>query len=212
VLAQRKTRETGRPLGIYPETKHPSYFRGIGLPLEEPLLAALRRHGWDRADAPVFIQSFEVGNLQALRHQTAVSLVQLIEFEGAPWDFTATGDPRRYADLITPAGLADIARYAAGIGPDKRLVLPVGPDGRSSAPTTLIRDAHAAGLVVHAWTFRSEDRYLPADFFGDPVAEIRRFLGLGLDGLFADFPDVAVRTCRDWIASVAARPRHDQSA
>jgi glycerophosphoryl diester phosphodiesterase len=191
-LAQRKSAEAGRTIGIYPETKHPSHFRGLGLPLEEPLLAALRRHGWDRADAPVFIQSFEVGNLQALSRQTEVPLVQLIEFEGAPWDFIAADDPRRYADLVTPAGLADIARYADGIGPDKRLVLPVGPEGRSGAPTTLVRDAHAAGLVVHAWTFRSEDRYLAAEFQGDPAAEIRRFLELGLDGLFSDFPDVAV--------------------
>ena len=191
-LAQRMARETGRTIGIYPETKHPSYFRGIGLPLEPPLLEALRRHGWAREDAPVFIQSFEVGNLRLLNRETDVRLIQLIEAEGAPADFTMLGDPRTYADLLTPEGLEEVAGYADGIGPDKRLILPVDADGVAGRPTTLVRDAHDAGLLVHAWTFRSEDQYLPLDFRGDPAAEIARFIWLGVDGLFADFPDVAV--------------------
>jgi glycerophosphoryl diester phosphodiesterase len=191
-LAQRAGQEAGRTIGIYPETKHPSYFRGLGLPLEPPLLDALRRHGWDRQDAPVFIQSFEVGNLRLLNRETDVRLIQLIETDGAPSDFTMLGDPRTYADLLTPEGLDEIAGYADGIGPDKGLILPVGPDGAAGQPTTLVRDAHEAGLLVHAWTFRSEDRYLPRDYLGDPAAEIARFISLGVDGLFADFPDVAV--------------------
>jgi glycerophosphoryl diester phosphodiesterase len=191
-LAQRAGRETGRTIGIYPETKHPSYFRGIGLPLEPPLLEALRRHGWDHADAPVFIQSFEVANLRLLNRETDMRLVQLLAAEGAPWDFTMLGDPRSYADLLTPEGLDEIAGYADGIGPDKRLVVPLQPDGSAAHPTALVRNAHAAGLLVHPWTFRSEDQYLPREFHGDPAAEIRAFLALGVDGLFADFPDVAV--------------------
>ncbi len=191
-LAQRAGQEAGRTIGIYPETKHPSYFRGLGLPLEPPLLDALRRHGWDHQDAPVFIQSFEVGNLRLLNRETDLRLIQLVEAEGAPWDFTMLGDPRTYADLITPEGLEEIAGYADGIGPDKGLILPVGPDGAASRPTALVRDAHEAGLLVHAWTFRSEDRYLPRDYLDDPAAEIARFISLGVDGLFADFPDVAV--------------------
>ena len=191
-LAQRGSSETGRSIGIYPETKHPSYFRGIGLPLEPPLLEALGRHGWDHADAPVFIQSFEVGNLRALNRQTDVGLIQLIAAEGAPFDFTLLGDPRSYADLLTLEGLGDVAGYADGIGPDKRLILPVGADGRAGRTTRLVEDAHYAGLLVHPWTFRSEEQYLPLEHRGDPAAEIRRFIAAGVDGLFADFPDVAV--------------------
>lgn len=191
-LAQQAARDTGRVIGVYPETKHPSYFRGIGLPLEEPLLDALRRHGWDHEDAPVFIQSFEVGNLRSLNRHTSVALIQLIAAEGAPWDFTLLGDPRSYADLVTPEGLDEVAGYVDGIGPDKQLILPVGLDGRVGEPTDLVSDAHAAGLLVHPWTFRSEDRFLPVDFHGAPAAEMARFLEIGVDGLFADFPDVAV--------------------
>lgn len=191
-LARQASRETGRTIGVYPETKHPSYFRSIGLPLEEPLLETLRRHGWEHAGAPVFIQSFEVANLRALRMMTNVRLVQLLDREGAPWDWASGGDRRNYADLATPTGLGEIATYAAGIGPHKAMVQPVGPDGQAGPPTRLVRDAHAAGLLVHPWTFRSDEGCLPSDYRGDPASEIRRFLELGVDGVFADFPDVAV--------------------
>ena len=194
-------------VGIYPETKHPTYFRGIGLPLEEPLVATLRANGLDRPGAKVFIQSFEVGNLKRLHGMTRLPLVQLVDAVGKPFDFVVSGDPRTYADLVTPAGLAEIATYARGIGPNKNLIVPRDSANRLQQPTTLIRDAHRAGLVVHPWTFRNENTFLPADFQqgnpaspvfprarGDAPAEYRLFFGLGVDGLFSDDADTAVAT------------------
>lgn len=191
-LVARLERQHGRRIGLYPETKHPSYFRRIGLPLEEPMLDALHGAGYRTAQDPVFIQSFEVGNLQDLRRRTGLRLIQLLDEQGAPWDFVASGDPRTYADLTTPAGLREIASYAAGIGPHKRLIVPQASDGHLGSPTSLVRDAQAIGLQVHPWTFRNEASFLHRDYAGDPLAELRQFLGLGVDGVFADFPDVAV--------------------
>ena len=205
-LVRRESAARGRAIGIYPETKHPTYFRGIGLPLEEPLLAALERAGWTEAEAPVFIQSFETENLRMLRGRTRVRLVLLMEDHGAPYDLAVRGDPRGYADLATPAGLAEIATYADAIGPHKALVIPRGSDGRLAAPTRLVADAHAAGLLVHPWTFRAENYFLPADFHagapgdaafprahGDLRAEVAAYLAAGVDGVFADFPDLALQ-------------------
>ncbi len=184
-------------VGIYPETKHPTYFRGIGLPLEEPLVATLRANGYRGPKAKVFIQSFEVGNLKRLNRMTDVPLVQLIDEVGKPYDFVVSGDPRTYADLIKPAGLAEIAGYADGLGPSKNLIVPRDAQNRLRQPTTLVRDAHKAGLVVHPWTFRRENNFLPEDFrqgnpaspvylqaTGDFPAELRLFYELGVDGLF----------------------------
>jgi len=203
LLAAEKARpdRKGRPVGVYPETKHPSYFQGLGLPLEERLVAALREHGLDRADAPVFVQSFEVENLRRLRSLTRVPLVQLIEAAGRPWDFTLGRSARTYADLLTPDGLRDVARYARGIGVDKVLVLPRDAEGRLRPATALARDAHAAGLLVHVFTLRAENRFLPADFRsagppearGDLAGEAQAFLKAGIDGFFADQPEIGVR-------------------
>jgi glycerophosphoryl diester phosphodiesterase len=192
-LARRKSAETGRTIGVYPETKHPSYFRSIGLPLEEPLLAALQEAGYRGRTAPVYIQSFEVENLKRLRKVTDLPLIQLMEAEGKPWD-----DPRTYRDLATPAGLAEIATYADGIGPDKRMIVPIGPDGRLLPPTTLVADAHAAGLLVHPWTFRSDGNFLAPGYKGDPEREYARFFSLGVDGLFSDFTDTAFKAREAW--------------
>lgn len=204
-LAERLARETGRPVGLYPETKHPSYFRALGLPLEEPLLEALHRRGFRDAASPVFIQSFEVGNLRWLRERTGLRLIQLLEDDGAPWDLKAAGDPRTYADLATEGGLREIARYATGIGPHKRRIVSLDASGHLGEPTTLVADAHAAGLLVHPWTFRSEASFLHAAYGGNPVAELLQFLRLGVDGVFADFPDVAVRA-RDALAGRVVPP------
>jgi glycerophosphoryl diester phosphodiesterase len=192
-LARRGSAETGRTIGVYPETKHPSYFRSIGLPLEEPLLAALRGAGYRGRTAPVYIQSFEVGNLKELRKVTDLPLIQLLEAEGRPWDFAVAGDPRTYHDLATPAGLAEIAAYADGIGPDKRRIVPAGADGRLLPPTSLVADAHASRLLVHPWTFRSDGPFLAPEHGGDPGKEYDQFFSLGVDGLFSDFPDTAVQ-------------------
>jgi glycerophosphoryl diester phosphodiesterase len=195
-LALRKSRETGRTIGVYPETKHPTYFRTLGLPLEEPLLQALAAAGYRGRDAPVFLQSFETGNLKALRQATDLPLIQLIEDHGRPFDLeTAT-----YEDLIRPAGLAEIATYADGIGPNKRLIAPLDAGGRLRPATGLVRDAHQAGLLVHAWTMRSEACFLAAGYGGDPAREITQFIAQGVDGLFCDFPDVAVAARAAWIS------------
>jgi glycerophosphoryl diester phosphodiesterase len=194
-------------VGIYPETKHPTYFDSIGLSLEEPLLATLRANGLDRRGAKVFIQSFETANLKELHTRTRLPLVQLIDEVGAPYDLVVAGDPRTYADLVTPQGLAEIATYADGVGPSKNLIVPRDAAGNLLAPTSLVRDAHRAGLVVHPWTFRRENNFLPLDFrqgnpaspeflraTGDFPAELRLFFRLGVDGLFSDNPDTAVAT------------------
>lgn len=190
-LVARLELATGRRVGIYPETKHPSYFRGIGLPLEEPLLAALHARGYRSAGDPVFIQSFEVGNLRDLRQRTGLRLVQLLEDSGGPWDQVAAGTGVTYAGMTTPEGLRQIAGYADGIGPNKRLLVPLADGGGLAPATTLVSDAHRAGLLVHPWTFRSEASFLHESYAGDPGAEIRQFVGLGVDGVFADFPDLA---------------------
>lgn len=195
-LVGRLEAETGRRVGVYPETKHSSYFRALGLALEEPLLDALDRRGLREADDPVFIQSFEVGNLQALRERTALPLIQLLEESGAPWDLAERGDRRGYPDMVTVAGLREIATYANGIGPDKRLIVPLATDGSLADPTPLVGNAQAAALTVHPWTFRSEPVFLHDGYRGDPGAEIRQFAALGVDGVFADFPDVAVAALR----------------
>ncbi|MBC7791610.1 MAG: glycerophosphodiester phosphodiesterase [Anaerolineae bacterium] len=172
-LADSAGRRRGRVVGVYAETKHPSYFRSIGLPLEESLLAALHAHGLDRRDAPVFIQSFESGNLRALRTKTRVRLVQLV------YDTTQ----------VTPAALREIATYADAVGPNTRLIVPASIGGRA---TSVIRDAHAAGLLVHAWTLRPESEFLAARYRGDPLAEVRELAALGVDGMFGDFPDLVL--------------------
>ena len=206
-LAHGKDKRRVKPVGVYPETKHPTFFANLGLPLEEPLLKLLKRYGYNNADDAVFIQSFEVANLRKLSRMTKLPLVQLLNDTGKPWDFVVSNDARSYADLVKPAGLRQIARYAAGIGPNKNLIIPR-VAGFVGTPTTLVRDAHQAGLVVHAFTFRAENTFLPKDFqsgsdpiaFGDLEAEIKRFLELGMDGFFTDQPNIGV-SARDELVS-----------
>ncbi|MBW4052194.1 MAG: glycerophosphodiester phosphodiesterase [Proteobacteria bacterium] len=179
------------PIGVYPETKHPSHFAALGLAMEEPLVAALERYGYRGAAGCAYLQSFETGNLRRLRRLTELPLVQLIEAAGAPYDCIARGEARTYADLVTPRGLEEIARYASCIGPAKSLVIPREADGRSMGATSLVADAHAAGLKVHPWTFRAERAFLPAGV--DLESELREFLTAGIDGFFTDQPDVGAR-------------------
>ena len=193
-LARRRSEANGRVIGIYPETKHPSYFRSIGLALEPRLLEALEANGYRDADAPVFIQSFEVQNLMDLSKLTKVRLIQLMEDDKLqPYDFALSGDRRTYGELMTPKALAGIAAYAFGIGPYKRSIVPQGSDGALLAPTTLVADAHKAGLAVHPYTFRDEPVFLASDYRLDPVQEYLQFYRLGVDGVFSDFGDTAVR-------------------
>ena len=186
-------------MGIYPETKHPTYFRSIGLPLEERLVRVLCRNGLGHRGAPVFIQSFETANLRRLNRLIDVPLIQLMDAVGRPYDFVRNGDRRTYQDLTRPANLRWIRSYADGIGVAKDLIIPRDAAGRLTEPTALVRDAHAAGLVVHAWTFRSENSFLPADFrhgtdpatHGDAAAEYRKFFATGIDAAFTDYPEAA---------------------
>ena len=197
-------------VGIYPETKHPTYFDSIGLSLEEPLVETLEANGYRKSRDPVFIQSFEVGNLQQLNEIIDVKLVQLINSGGAPYDFVESGDPRTYADLITRSGLSEISEYADGIGPNKDLIVPRDSGGNLQRPTMLVRNAHRTDLVVHAWTFRNENTFLPTNlragdpsspFFpqatGDAPAEYAIFFSTGLDGVFSDYPDTAVASRKE---------------
>lgn len=196
-LARAQSARTGRTIGIYPETKHPTYFQSIGLPLEAPLLAVLEKNGWNHKDAPVFVQSFEVANLQAIRKLSSVRLVQLVAPSGRPYDFVAQGaaNTRSYADLVTAEGLKQVASYASAVGPYKTLVVPV-KDGVLGEPTALVANARAAGLPVHIWTLRPENSFLPtslrkapasdATARGDSIAEITAYLRAGVDGFFTD--------------------------
>lgn len=198
-LAQRHSQRRDRPIGLYLETKHPSYFDSTGLSLEEPLDRALERNDLDDEDAPVFLQSFEVGNPQQLNSLAEVALVQLIAGSGAPFDLASSGDPRTYDDLIPPQGLEHIASYADGIGPDKDRIVPRDASGHLQQPTELVDRAHQQDLAGHPYTFRNENTFLPADFregdnpaaFGDAFAEYALFYDLGVDGLFTDHPDTA---------------------
>ena len=192
-LAKSASTRTGRTIGIYPETKHPGYFRALNLAIEPVLLAALARAGWTSAESPVFIQSFEAGNLRSLHTQTKVRLIQLVG-DGTSADGVA------YDAMVTPAGLAAIAGSAAGIGPARDRIIPRNALGVLGKPTALVADAHAAGLQVHPWTFRPENYFLAAPFRqgadpqqrGDAAGEIRLYLETGIDGVFSDSPAAAV--------------------
>ena len=213
-LRARLSRQLHREVGVYPEPKHATYFRSIGLDLETPLVRQIRRAGLDRANAPIFIQSFELTSLQELRQRFGVkaSLVFLTSPRGAPFDLESTGDPRTFAQLTTPAGLRSIARIVDGIGPDKNQVIPRNVNGTLGQPTTLVTDAHRAGLKVHPYTFRAENTFLPLDFrvgkdaaaYGRAIDEQVRFLQTGIDGLFTDQPDIGVVARAEFLAEKAA--------
>jgi glycerophosphoryl diester phosphodiesterase len=201
-LRARLSRELHRPLGVYPETKHPTYFRSIGLPIEPGLVRALNRNGLNRRGAPVFVQSFEQDNLRALRPWLKVPEVQLLDAK----TLHVAGDPSKptYGELATPEGLRSIAQYAQGVGPSKDYIVPRNPDGSSAAPTSFVHDAHAVGLQVHPYTFRRENQFLPLELrssadpngIGDLKAEILQFFALGVDGVFTDNADIGVAAKR----------------
>ncbi len=196
-LVRAEEARHGRRIGIYPETKHPSHFRNLGLALEAPMLTLLQEHGYGAREDPVFIQSFEAGNLEMLRQQTSLRLVQLVAATGSPPDRPKTP----FAQMMTAAGLRQLAHHVDGIGVEKSLVIPRGADGRLGTATSLVRNAHGAGLFVHGWTFRPENFFLPVDFHrgnnpaerGDAAGEIRAYLDAGLDGVFSDCVPEAVK-------------------
>jgi glycerophosphoryl diester phosphodiesterase len=195
----------GHPVGIIPEIKHGSYFQQLGLPMEDRLLAILAAHSYTRT-APVEIQSFEITNLKYLRGKLStaypnIRLLQLIDApEQRPYDLVVAGDKLSYGEMLTPAGLHEIARYADAVGPNISAIIPPTADGHLGVPTTLVHDAHAAGLELHPYTFRPENQFLARDFWqgSDPktfndaglIAEIRVYLDAGIDAFFVDDPAI----------------------
>ena len=213
-LVKRESRKRDRRIGIYPETKHPTYHKDLGLPREPRLVRILKRAGWDDRRDPVFIQSFEQSNLKRLNRMIGVRLVQLVDANDVnpdgtldytapydrPYDWTVSGDPelesRTFGFFATDEGLEEISTYADGIGPWKRYIvstLGTGPDSSRTLapPTDLIDRAHAHGLLIHTWTFRNEQSRLVSDYEGNPINEYLQFYELGIDGVFSDFPDTA---------------------
>jgi glycerophosphoryl diester phosphodiesterase len=191
-------------IGVYPETKHPSYFAKLGLTFDKAMLEALTRHGYSKRSDPICLQSFEVANLKALRQRTDLPLVQLVAPIGQPFDFTLAGDKRSYLDLMTDLGLQEIATYADAIGPHKWMVVEFGAEG--ARDTGLARRARAAGLGIHVWTLRAENEFLPTALrssgdtaaYGDLETEIHALLDAGITGFFSDHPDLAVRARDNW--------------
>ncbi|MFJ5140178.1 glycerophosphodiester phosphodiesterase [Streptomyces sp. NPDC088707] len=207
--AEEEGRRRGREIWLHVETKHPTYFRSLGLGLEERLAKLLRRYGRHRAGSPVFLQSFEPTSIQRLAKLVdSPGVVLLSGATSRPWDFVQAGDPRTVADLVTPEGLRWIASYAKGIGPTLDLVIPKDASGRLGDPTTLVRDAHAQGLILHPYTHRNENSFLPADFrrgtdptaYGDSFGALKRYLETGIDGIFSDNPDTALLGAADFTA------------
>jgi glycerophosphoryl diester phosphodiesterase len=209
-LVQRQSKRRHRRIGIYPETKHPTFHKDLGLALEGRLVRILDRYDLDERRSPVFIQSFEQSNLQRLNRMTKVRLVQLVDaFDvdangnliyqppfDRPYDWTVSGDPellaRTFGFFATNEGLEEISTYADGIGPWKKYIVSTNAANDTLPPTDLIDRAHAHGLVIHTWTFRSEQPRLANQYMGNPVGEYLQFYELGIDGVFSDFPDHAV--------------------
>lgn len=211
-LVKRKEAETGRQIGIIPETKHPSYFKSINLGLERPLVELLAANGYAGENSRAIIQSFEVGNLIELNQLTDVRLVQLATSAGArPWDFVVSGDTRTYGDLLGADGIGFVASYADIIGPEKSLVIPRLSNGTLGTATGLVARAHGAGLEVVPYTFRPENSFLPPSLrngsnpsaYGNDAEEFRRFLEAGVDGVFADAPDRARAAVNAFVAAQA---------
>ena len=204
-LARDQSAKLGRNIGIYPETKHPTYFQSIGLPLEDKLIDGLRRDAFTASRTTVYIQSFEVANLKAIRNKIGSSqpnwkLVQLMGTSSRqPYDFVVAKDTRTFGDMMTSQGMRDIATYANGVGPDKNSIMSLDANGKLTDPTDLIRNAHNAGLVVHPYTFRPENTFLPPSLrsgadntrnVNGSITEIQAFLRAGVDGFFTDDPAV----------------------
>ncbi|MGC9543929.1 glycerophosphodiester phosphodiesterase [Streptomyces sp. UG1] len=203
-----QTRRRGKQVWIYPELKHPTYFRKQGLALEERIAKVLHKHRKDRRNSPVIIQSFEPTSVQRLNKLVDNPLVVLLSGPASrPWDFVETGDPRTVADLIKPAGLREIASYAQGIGCTLDLIIPKDADGNLTTPTTLVADAHKVGLVLHPWTLRNENPFLPANFrkgtdedaYGDVFGAYKAYFATGIDGVFTDQPDTGLLAREDFV-------------
>ncbi|MFK5689856.1 glycerophosphodiester phosphodiesterase family protein [Ornithinimicrobium sp. LYQ92] len=211
-LRGRLSAELGREIGLYIETKHPTYFAGLGLALEEPLLAELDRAGLEGPGAPVFLQCFELTNLRRMRHRLGSGLRQVFLASApdrVPYDLVVAGTPTSYRELLGDEGMARLAGDVDGIGPAREMVVPRTPEGALGRPTRLVERAHRAGLVVHPWTLRAENHFLPPALHGpggesahgDLAAEATAYLEAGVDGFFTDHPDLGVSARDRWAAA-----------
>jgi len=205
-LRDKLSKELHRQVGLIPELKHSTYFRSIGLPLEEPFVQTLRRNHLDNRGAKLSVQSFEISNLKVLNRMIPNPLVQLYdEPTFKPGDVLAAGAATTYGQMATAAGLREVARYADVASPSKDYIIPRNADGTLATPTSFVNDAHAAGLDVIAYTFRNENTFLPADLrsgtnpadYGNAFEEYRRYFATGLDGVFSDNPDTAKAALRN---------------
>ncbi|MFD5102890.1 glycerophosphodiester phosphodiesterase [Streptomyces albidochromogenes] len=205
--AEREGRARGRRIWLHIETKHPTYFRDLGLGLEEPLARLLRTYGRHRKNSPNFLQSFEPSSMRRMAELVAAPRVVLLSGAATrPWDFQVAGDPRTVADLVKPEGLKWMAGFAQGLGPTLDLIIPKDATGKLGTPTTLVRDAHARGLVLHPYTMRNENSFLPADFrrgtdpaaYGDAFGAFKVYFEQGIDGIFSDNPDTALLAAADF--------------
>ncbi len=209
-LVQSLQRLTGRDIGIYPELKHPQHFRDLGLVPEPALVQALHAAGYEKRSDPVWLQSFEPQSLQRLRKLTDLRLVQLIAADGAPADLReqpgSDAQTQDYAAMATAAGLQRISDYADAVGLDKHIIARANAAGRLEPDhaSAVVANAHAAGLCVHAWTFRAENMFLPGALqsssdpaaSGDLATELQLYRQLGVDGFFVDQPEIAVALWR----------------
>ena len=203
-----QTRKRGKQVWIYPETKHPTYFRKLGLGLEERVAKLLHKYGKARRNSPVILQSFEPSSIQRLNKLVDNPLVVLLSTANSrPWDFVEAGDPRTVADLITPKGLREMAGYAQGLGPTLDLIITKKADGSLDKPTTLVSDAHKVGLILHPYTMRNENPFLPAEYregtaadaYGDPFGAFKTYFATGIDGVFTDNADTGVLAREDFV-------------
>ena len=189
-LAKAESKRLGRVIGTYPELKHASHFEALGLRMEGRLADILKANDLNSETAPVFIQCFDVEPLKTMKGLVKCQRIQLVSPTGTPTDSRTP-----YKEMVSPAGLKTIAAYAHGVGPEYTMVIPT-VDGGLGPATSLVKDAHAAGLAVHPWTVRAENAFLPPKLrkgtdpatHGDVDAVYRALLTSGVDGLFSDFP------------------------
>jgi len=213
-IAEEASVGRDEPVGVYVETKHPTYFTTIGLDLNDLLIGVLERRGVNHEGTKITIQSMETANLKALRDRTPLTIIQLMDRQGAPYDFVAARDPRTYWAMRKPPELQKIAAYADGIGPNKSQVIKRDIRFRLAKTTKLVRRAHDLGLVVHIWTMRNENNFLPTNLrlgrdkaaHGDAVGEYLAFFDAGVDGVFSDFTQTAVQARELWMARQSSEP------
>ncbi len=217
-VAQVGGKRAGRVVGIYPEIKLPTLHQQVGLPIEDKLLDVLKKAGYTSASSPVLIQSFETANLKYLKKKTDIRLMQLVSGDtdpatgemvfrvpnDKPYDWTVAGRAGTYADVLTPAGLDEVATYASVVAPTKRFLLSFKTDANGArvpvAHRDIIDNAHARGLKVHIWTMRDDAPFLDPYYKGDAVAEYLDFFRLGVDGVFTDFADTALKARQRFLA------------